>query len=252
MIKPIRITARNMFSVLLSLSLVTAGLCLIGGCLYIYFGEGVYSRELVSTVFAKIAVPVWIAVGLTVISLVWDFFAPADEEYQKAPKAYARILARLYQTRNTDEQADRLRAEQRVRKVLSAVRLLLVLAGLLVFFGYAVQPANYTEDINASVIRAMWVAIPCAAVPMIFSAITARSVRKSYESEIALLQACPVVGIAKEEEPSPAKAQAVWAVIRIVLSVLAAAALIYGFATGGTVDVLTKAINICTECIGLG
>ena len=28
--------------------------------------------------------------------------------------------------------------------------------------------------------------------------------------------------------------------------------LIYGFISGGTVDVLTKAINICTECIGLG
>ncbi|MBQ8627442.1 MAG: thioredoxin [Agathobacter sp.] len=28
--------------------------------------------------------------------------------------------------------------------------------------------------------------------------------------------------------------------------------LVYGFITGGTADVLAKAINICTECIGLG
>ncbi|MBP3451179.1 MAG: thioredoxin [Agathobacter sp.] len=27
---------------------------------------------------------------------------------------------------------------------------------------------------------------------------------------------------------------------------------VYGFLNGGTVDVLAKAINICTECIGLG
>ncbi|MBQ8683609.1 MAG: thioredoxin [Clostridia bacterium] len=30
------------------------------------------------------------------------------------------------------------------------------------------------------------------------------------------------------------------------------ALLVYGFATGGIADVLTKAVNICTECIGLG
>ena len=28
--------------------------------------------------------------------------------------------------------------------------------------------------------------------------------------------------------------------------------IVYGFLCGGTVDVLAKAINICTECIGLG
>ena len=28
--------------------------------------------------------------------------------------------------------------------------------------------------------------------------------------------------------------------------------LVYGLATGGIADVLAKAINICTECIGLG
>ncbi|MBQ8580085.1 MAG: thioredoxin [Oscillospiraceae bacterium] len=26
----------------------------------------------------------------------------------------------------------------------------------------------------------------------------------------------------------------------------------YGAAAGGTADVLTKAVNICTECVGLG
>ena len=36
--------------------------------------------------------------------------------------------------------------------------------------------------------------------------------------------------------------------------ILAAAVLllIWGFVSGGAADVLTKAINICTECIGLG
>ena len=33
---------------------------------------------------------------------------------------------------------------------------------------------------------------------------------------------------------------------------VAVSILIYGYMNGGTADVLTKAINICTECVGLG
>lgn len=40
--------------------------------------------------------------------------------------------------------------------------------------------------------------------------------------------------------------------VRGLLLVLALGMLAYGFATGGAADVLTKAANICTECVGLG
>ena len=40
--------------------------------------------------------------------------------------------------------------------------------------------------------------------------------------------------------------------LRWALVCLAVAVLVYGFCTGGTADVLTKAKNICTECVGLG
>ena len=39
---------------------------------------------------------------------------------------------------------------------------------------------------------------------------------------------------------------------RLILLFAGVGILVYGFFTGGTLDVLTKAINICTECIGLG
>ena len=40
--------------------------------------------------------------------------------------------------------------------------------------------------------------------------------------------------------------------IRYALLIAAAALALFGFFSGGTADVLTKAVNICTECIGLG
>ncbi|MBR4862977.1 MAG: thioredoxin [Oscillospiraceae bacterium] len=40
--------------------------------------------------------------------------------------------------------------------------------------------------------------------------------------------------------------------MRYALLVVAVSILVYGYFAGGTNDVLTKAINICTECVGLG
>ncbi len=39
---------------------------------------------------------------------------------------------------------------------------------------------------------------------------------------------------------------------RSIIFVIGAFFLVYGLMTGGIADVLAKAINICTECIGLG
>jgi len=44
--------------------------------------------------------------------------------------------------------------------------------------------------------------------------------------------------------------KAAW--LRLTLGMLALALIIWGIANRGWWDVLAKAINICTECIGLG
>ena len=41
-------------------------------------------------------------------------------------------------------------------------------------------------------------------------------------------------------------------VLRWALLAVGIVLLVYGFFAGGTEDVLTKAVNICTECVGLG
>lgn len=57
----------------------------------------------------------------------------------------------------------------------------------------------------------------------------------------------------KQSSPKPADLPArTAAVIRLVLMILAVILLAAGVRNGGMRDVLVKAINICTECIGLG
>lgn len=51
-----------------------------------------------------------------------------------------------------------------------------------------------------------------------------------------------------EVKPIPKKAMVIqWSVL-----CAAVVSLVYGFIAGGTADVLAKAVNICTECVGLG
>ena len=40
--------------------------------------------------------------------------------------------------------------------------------------------------------------------------------------------------------------------LRLVLLCVGIGIFVYGFFAGGTADVMTKAVNICTECVGLG
>lgn len=253
MSKSIRIHAERIFEWVLSASVVLAGLCLMGGCAYIYFGHRAYTSDLVASTFRTVAIPVWIAVGLIAVGLVWKLATPSQAEHYKAPKAYAVILSRLHSTRKKNEAAvSAVLAEQKRRTVLSLARLILVALGLLIFFGYAVQPANYTEDINASVIRAMWVAIPCFALPFAFAIFAAYGIDKSYQREIAFLKTLPACQT-EEQANAPDKPRRIPAWLPgVILLVIATAALIVGAVSGGAVPVLAKAIKICTECIGLG
>ncbi|MBR6784589.1 MAG: thioredoxin [Clostridia bacterium] len=49
-----------------------------------------------------------------------------------------------------------------------------------------------------------------------------------------------------------AKKTSIVPALRFSVLLIALVLLIYGYILGGTADVLTKAVNICTECIGLG
>jgi uncharacterized membrane protein len=71
--------------------------------------------------------------------------------------------------------------------------------------------------------------------------------RRSMEREIALLK-----GVSGNKTPEAAEKPSRVLYVRIALYALAAILIVLGINNGGMRDVLVKAINICTECIGLG
>ncbi len=250
----------RIYGVLLSISIILAGICLIVGCLTIYFtGERTYSREIVAETFSGISIPVYICLILTIIGFVWEFLSPLPNKKQKPIKAYGFILERLLEKKDVKQCDEALllsiNKERNNRKLHSSIRTLLICIFSIVFLCYGANGNNFHQsEINTSMINAMWVLIPCMVIPFGYAIFTVYHNNKSLQKEIELIKQAPALDTIKIDDSnlSAQRTDKYVNIVRYALLIIGIAVMIYGFISGGTIDVLTKAINICTECIGLG
>lgn len=241
-------TVKFIYNLLLCISILLAGALLIAGCLNIYFTgpqrEQVYTAELVAAEFSKIAVPVYICIILVIGSFVLDLIFPGEK-----PKAApdTDFMLEILKKKKDDTSPD-IANERKFRKTNTIILAVLTFITSVIFFIYALDPSHFHQsEINSSMINAMKWLFPCLAIPFIFAVFAAYQNERSKKREISLLKEADK----KEEQYKPEKQNAV-NIVRTVIIAVAVIIFVYGFASGGTADVLTKAINICTECIGLG
>lgn len=247
---------RLIYGAVQSASIAAAAVCLMHACVSIYrMGDHPFSREAVAAAFGPIALPIYLCLGLVLGGFLLDLVLPADSAKLKAKRNTAPILRRLQAKADLDACGEELRssilAERKRRTNHKRIRTVLLIVCAAIFLCYGANPANFhTSQINSSMAKAMYVLLPCLIPCFIWYLYTEHAAVSSMEQEIELLK-----------QAAPAAAKAVSSVkesgkhvrtIQTVILVLGIACLIFGFATGGTVDVLTKAINICTECVGLG
>lgn len=253
------IRIHRIYGVFLSISIIIAGICLIAGCLTIYFtGERIYSREIVADTFSSIAIPVYLCLILTILGFVWELLLPSKPQKPKVIKAYPQILNRLLAKKDL-EQCDEvllshIYKERKSRKLHSAIRTILLCIGSILFLSYALNGNHFHQsEITISMIHAMWVLLPCMGIPFIYAVFTVYHNDKSLQREIELVKQLPIAADKSEDTGSAASSSdRNEEILRYALLFVGVAIFVYGLLSGGTVDVLTKAINICTECIGLG
>lgn len=247
---------RKLYGIALSLVLVIAGICLMAACLNIYqSGEGTFSRQIVAAHFSGIAVPVYLCLAMVILGFVLDIFLPCGKEKNAVEKNDLLILQRLHEKTDLSLCDEALQAsvarEQAGRKRSKIITLVLLAVGSIVFLCYALNGSNYhQQQITDSLIRAMLILAPCMLIPFAYAVFSAYSNRASIRREIELLRrsgANRSPAPRQEPQQSPAPMYLRWGILAVALIIL-----VYGFFAGGTADVLTKAINICTECVGLG
>lgn len=156
------------------------------------------------------------------------------------------------------EKTDAMRGEERGRRIARGACAGICAGCAAMVARYLVNPANFTSRELESVIgRMLWHIAPWIFVGFA-CAILCECVRgRSFRREIELAARSPErasfknaqtdSGASREKRARLAKTAA-----RAAMFALAVALLALGAANGGMRDVLVKAINICTECIGLG
>ncbi len=244
---------RKWLGVLTGVSAGAAGLCLMVSCVSIY-RAGAFTPELVAAAFRPISLPCYLCLGLIALGLLLDFLFPDAEQKVKAFQTNSQILVRLGQKADLsgfdEARLQELTQLERKRCRAAALRSLVFLFCGVLFLTYALNSSNFhSSQINGSMIRSMYVLLPCLAVSCGAAVWAHIYIEKNRTQSIALLKQAPVK--ARKDAPAAPKAGQGKAV-KLVLTCLAVGLILFGFFTGGTADVLTKAVNICTECVGLG
>ncbi len=240
---------RSAIGVLTAVSIFAAALALMAGCLGLYRAD-TFTPEAVSAVFAGIRVPVYLCLGLVAAGFIADLLLPCPA----APKRTPNVLMQLTAQRNRtdaagcdDDTAAALQAVHLQRKRRHWACGLVTATAAVLFLIYALDGRHFhTSQINESMIAAMPLFLACLVVSFAAAVYSSLGDIADAKRELALLKTLPKVPVSSGQTPKKLPA------VTIVLLCAAAAALLFGLFTGGTADVLTKAVNICTECVGLG
>ncbi|MBR6514147.1 MAG: hypothetical protein IKT46_04850 [Clostridia bacterium] len=245
--------------IMLAVCIVLTGICFAAGALFIYYGNNhTYTPEAISTVFGYISIPVYFTSALTVITAVISLFAP--EQVKKNPKKnYSYILAALYKVKDlsaaSEETKIAIAKKQRFRYTQKSISILLSIDAFIAFVYIIFQPQFYTFAPNDNLkILLLFIYFVILIIPaFIYSLIVNYTNNRSMKAESELIKALPKVP--KEARCGNENAKHT-NILKYMLignfAVLACIAIIIGALNNGTADILTKAINICNECIGLG
>lgn len=246
---------RRGYFALITIALIAVAVLLMVQCVAIYrLGDSPFTRERIAEYFAPIAIPVYACIGLVAVGFALSPLLPAAPDSQ--PDRDAVTLRRLQA--KTDLEACPAALTSAVCKARRArnhhhyITLALLAIGTAVFLWYALDVERFSlADATGSMVKAMYVLLPCMGVPALYGIFTAYYCRHSVRSEIALLRTAP-----KEAAVSAPKAEAKGDKLTVAVqgAVLAVGVglVVYGLLYNGAVDVLWKAVNICQECIGLG
>ena len=252
---------------LLSLLLVVTGVLLMVSCVNIYnIGPRPFTVENISAAFEKIQLAVYITIGAVILGIVLKIAFPEEKGKTKAVVDRKSVLTRLskkLEGKEIDESFENaVRREKRIRLVARIIAAVVCLRAVSIALIYTLNFDNFTMDYNASVIAAcLWVfSTSLVALGACLALVYVE--KASYDRQIKTVKAAIVAsksvdGAVAEERPLPEDREekpkvSISLVVRLVILAVALVFIVLGILNGGMADVLSKAINICTECIGLG
>jgi hypothetical protein len=226
--------------------------------------EQLFTREIVEKKLLEILAPciLWIVAVIGGIVL-WNIH-PDEEEKLRAVKDSKATLKGL-QSRLPDELSQDSQAWVAESNKWGNYRLLawlayaaVCVAGVIVCALYLTNPTRFTaNDINGEVTAAVLMVLPWIIGAFVCALCVSAFENYALQQQLALVKKTIAANAKNLKKPAQEKAllsenKKVTAAVRIGLLAVGVALFVIGMFNGGLNDVLIKAINICTECIGLG
>lgn len=258
---------RFVLGVITSVMTVAAGVLFIISCYSIYkSGDAPFTRESISEAFSKIAIPVYVSICFIVLGICFGVIFPKEEEKLKGKRTDLIVMKKLYAKADlggfNTEIGERVKKEEKFRRILVYVNAALLILSTTLPLIYLLNPDNFpavSGEYNAEIKRGMLVCLLCLTPLFIYEFYYVIAYGRSVKREIELLRRAPISVEGKSVDKTDKvrdfvnnNKHSLVLGVRIALIGCAAVFIILGISNGGMSDVLNKAINICTECIGLG
>lgn len=260
---------RLIYSIFLGVFTVAVGIAIICVAADIYYsGKGtevIYSRAIVGERLTALAIPLIFLIAAVIFGAIFPLYKV------KASRPPEDTLGKLAERLPQSGEGEEFSAAQAAYKKANLIRLVawlialaVVLASAIAVLCYLVDTSHFksediTEDIFSMVANMLpWLAAAFAAC-IAATVISGIFATKQISSAKTMIKTGDKASVKQKSEPAfitkikdiIAKPAFTWAV-RGAIFVIAVVFIIVGIVNGGAHDVLVKAINICTECIGLG
>lgn len=206
----------------------------------------VYSREIVTVRLSNIAWAFWLWLAALCAAIVQRVLRPQKPQ-MPVPDPAARLNLLLARVQKTPAMLAEEKQRRLAAVICGAVCALCAVPAAL----YLLNIANFTSWELESVMGAMLLNVgPWVLLAFVALFARAQVCYKSISREAEAASQAPKLAQPLPKKPTNAGKGRM--ILRGVLYIAAAALIVCGVANGGMRDVLVKAINICTECIGLG
>ena len=245
----------TVYGIVLGVLILAVGVAFVLSCLDIYHsGDRPFSRDAVGAHFRAISIPVYTTLAAILGGALLSVALPEERRKPKAMRDDAVTLARL-KTKTAVASKEPMR--RRILRIVTAILVLLLSIYPLCYFA---DVSHFgIKELNADVQRAVVIVLVATAIALALTAICACLCAASVRREIAqykqaLAEQGPTVQSASASEDTffTRHKPLILTAVRAVVFAVAVLFIVLGIVNGGILDVLGKAIRICTECIGLG
>ncbi len=267
-------SVRLYYGIFLGVFTVVVGALFIWQVLDIYLGgiapefdsAHVFSRERVLKALSKIDLFFWLWIAAVVVGFVlWEVFPVKEKPRKICPDLqYARLIKKLPTSAPEGKESayEEVRQTERLIRGIKWADIALLSVAAVMTVVYLCIPSNFPgKDVTQEILNMVKVVFPVIFAALIVMCVGAYLQKVRVKNALDPLR--NVVGGAKPaaESGNATVYQKVCAffddkrvilALRVGLAVIGVAFIIWGALNGNARAIFIKAINICTECIGLG